>query len=74
MALHSQKGTTTPAVAHHARLYRRLLIQCPVTARPVDTGLELTELHRLASGGRWLLDCQECGQDHDWKLDDLIVE
>ena len=56
------------------RLLRRLTIQCPVTGRPSDTGFELTELPSLAGSTQWLLDCLECGQDHEWRVEDLSLE
>ena len=63
-----------PAPVRRLRLYHRMVIQCPAKARAADTGFELSELPDLVSGGHWLLDCPECGQDHYWELDDVIIE
>ena len=56
------------------RLLRRLTIQCPVTGRPSDTGFDLTELPSVTGSVQWLLNCLECGQDHEWRVDDVSLE
>ena len=55
------------------RLLRRLMMVCPETGSPTDTGRELTA---IPSPGRshLLVDCLECGQDHLWRLEDAFAE
>jgi hypothetical protein len=55
------------------RLLRRLMIKCPVTGLPSDTGFELTALPSAGMSNQWLLDCLECGQDHEWQPEDLVL-
>jgi hypothetical protein len=57
-----------------ALLLRRLTITCPVTGLPTDTGFELTEVPALGSSSQVLIDCLECGQDHEWDIDDVVLE
>jgi len=73
MGLMHEVGTSAVQVERQ-RLLRRLTIQCPVTGRPSDTGFELTELPAVTGSVQWLLDCLECGQDHEWRADDLRLE
>ena len=49
------------------RLLRRLMIACPETGRPADTGFELSALPGIAGPRQVLVDCLECGQDHSWE-------
>ena len=63
---------TAPA-ASKGVLLRRLVIRCPVTGLPSDTGFELTALPQL-NGEQVLIDCLECGQDHVWLVEDAHVE
>ena len=51
-------------------LLRRLVITCPVTGWPTDTGFALSELPAVVAGPQLLIDCLECGQDHSWRIDD----
>jgi hypothetical protein len=55
------------------RLLRRLLVACPVTGLATDTGFELTDVPSVASGPQLLIDCLECGQDHEWGIDDALL-
>ncbi len=55
-------------------LFRRLLITCPATGLPTDTGFELSAVPAGAGGRQLLVDCLECGQDHDWGVDDVVLE
>ena len=50
------------------------MIFCPHTGLPVDTGNELTALARIGSQPQLLIDCIECGQDHDWRIEDAFLE
>ena len=54
-------------------LLRRLLIRCPQTGLPADTGFELTEIPALGTQQQLLVDCLECGQDHPWQLEDAFL-
>jgi hypothetical protein len=55
-------------------LFRRLLIMCPATGLPTDTGFELSEVPSVAGGQQLLVDCLECGQDHEWGVDDIVLD
>jgi len=56
------------------RLLRRLMIACPETGRLSDTGFELSAIPRIAGPQQLLVDCLECGQDHEWRIDDVFLE
>ena len=62
-----------PAVRQRS-LLRRLMIICPRSGRAADTGFELTEIPRLAARQQLLVDCLECGQDHDWQVEDAFLD
>ena len=68
---HETMGATAPP-SH--RLLRRLMIACPETGRPADTGFELSALPRISGPRQVLVDCLECGQDHEWQIDDVFLE
>jgi hypothetical protein len=53
-------------------LLRRIMIRCPETGLPTDTGFELTQLPEIV-GEQMLVDCLECGQDHRWTVDDACL-
>ena len=55
-------------------LLRRLMIVCMETGRAADTGFELTEVPRLSARQRVLVDCLECGQDHEWQVEDSFLD
>jgi hypothetical protein len=55
-------------------LSQRLMIFCPHTGRPVHTGHGLTEIGGLAPKPQTLIDCTDCGQDHDWLIEDVFLE
>lgn len=55
-------------------LLRRLMILCPVTGRTTDTGLELLSIPTASARPQMLVDCLECGQDHQWQIDEALVE
>jgi hypothetical protein len=63
---------TAPAF-EQPRLLRRLLIRCPASGLPTDTGFDLSEVPSLVRGRQLLVDCLECGQDHEWGVDELVV-
>jgi hypothetical protein len=56
------------------RLLRRLLIRCPVAGTSADTGFELHAIPQVSQGIHLLVDCLECGQDHEWTIDDVFVD
>jgi hypothetical protein len=58
----------------HWSILHRLLITCPVTGRPADTGYELSAAPTLGSGQQRLVDCLECGQDHPWAIEDTFLD
>ena len=68
--------TVSPGPGVHDRvLPRRLMIPCPVTGVPVDTGADLMAAQGMGPpGGDILVDCIECGQDHQWELEDAFLE
>jgi hypothetical protein len=51
----------------------RLMIACPHTGNPVDTGYEPPDIPAVAIP-HMLVDCLECGQDHRWRIEDAFVE
>jgi hypothetical protein len=54
---------------------RRLMIRCPVTGLPTDTGLEQSSFPEGPGGeDQLLVDCLECGQDHPWSMADAFAE
>jgi hypothetical protein len=55
-------------------LLRRLLITCPATGLPTDTGFELSQVPSVAASRQLLGDCLECGQDHEWDVDDIVLD
>jgi hypothetical protein len=68
---------TTVTSTHEAagwQLSQRLHIFCPYTGLPVDTGHELAEVGRLAPRPQMLIDCTECGEDHDWVIEDAFLQ
>ena len=69
-------GLTPPGAAARARrrvLLRRLMVRCPVTGLPTDTGFELSATPDLGGAEQLLVDCLECGQDHRWAISDAFV-
>ena len=55
-------------------LLRHLMIICPQTGRAADTGFELTAVPRLSARQQVLVDCLECGQDHEWQVEESSLE
>ena len=66
MAIDQAPRVPTVATA----LPRRLLVACPETGLLTATGLDLwnppTQVRNT------LVDCLECGQDHEWQLEEAI--
>lgn len=55
-------------------LLRRLMIRCPATGAAADTGFEVTGLPMISRWRQVLVDCLECGQDHEWDVDQVFLE
>jgi len=70
---HDTGRTAATAGPEQRRLLRRLLVACPATGVATDTGFELTDVPSVASGPQLLIDCLECGQDHEWGIDDAML-
>jgi hypothetical protein len=66
--------SATPAPERPTLLLRRLSITCPVTGLTTDTGFELTDVPSVVSSRQLLIDCLECGQDHEWSIDDVMLD
>ena len=64
-------ASTQEAASWH--LAQRLMIFCPHTGLPVDTGNELSAIGRLAPRPQVLIDCIECGQDHGWLIEEAFL-
>ena len=73
MSVSSQDRKQYSGSGPHSSILHRLLITCPVTGRPADTGYELSAAPTLGSG-QLLVDCQECGQDHPWTIEDTFLD
>ena len=54
---------------NYQKLLRPLMIMCPATARATDTGFELDAVPSIPWRRQLLVDCLECGQDHEWRLE-----
>ena len=64
--------THPPTVQPHA-LLRRLMVLCPHTGLPVDTGYELTAIPAISRDWQTLIDCMECGEDHLWRMEQAFL-
>ena len=60
--------------ARQCALLRRLMIVCPATGRPADTGFELSGIPEASARQQILVDCLECGQDHGWRIEDAFLD
>ena len=58
----------------HPVLLRRLMVRCPHTQVPVDTGYEVTAIPTIGRDAQMLIDCIECGQDHTWRIEEAFAE
>lgn len=67
------KPPVSPREERASVLLRRLMIRCPETGLPADTGFQLSEIPALGSQQQMLVDCLECGQDHPWQLEDAFL-
>ena len=74
MSVSSQDTKKYSGSGPHWSILHRLLITCPVTGRPADTGCELSAAPTLGSGQQRLVDCLECGQDHPWTIKDTFPD
>ncbi len=59
--------------ARRRTLLRRLMVVCPATGHPTDTGFELSGVPRVSARPQILVDCLECGQDHEWRIDQAFL-
>ena len=59
--------------ARQRALLRRLMIVCPATGHPADTGFELSGIPEGGARPQVLVDCLECGQDHEWSIDQAFL-
>jgi len=53
-----------------------ITIKCPVTGRPVRTGLQTASPEEFAAGlyvGMRLLRCPACAQEHLWNKEDAFL-
>ena len=56
-------------------LSQRLMIFCPHTNVPVDTGHVLDEIGVLSPQPQVVLvDCTECGEDHAWIIENAFLQ
>jgi hypothetical protein len=60
--------------ARQRTLLRRLMIMCPATGHPADTGFELSGVPAASARQQVLVDCLECGQDHEWSIEDAFLD
>jgi hypothetical protein len=60
--------------ARQGTLLRRLMIVCSATGHPADTGFELSGVPRVSARQQILVDCLECGQDHEWTIDEAFLD
>ena len=76
MSIVHQGHTASPMEApiRQRALLRRLVIQCPETGGRADTGFELTAIPSLSGRRQLLVDCPECGQDHQWQVEDSFLD
>jgi len=73
--VHNERAAHAAEPAARPRtLLRRLMITCPTTGRAADTGFELLVLSQISSRQQILVDCLECGQDHEWRIDDAFLD
>lgn len=66
-------GIESPRVASRLLLHR-LMVPCPVTGVPVDTGFELSAIPMVSQGPHQLVDCLECGQGYSWAIEDAFLD
>lgn len=69
----NRRATAVDPLARAGVLLRRLAIRCPATGLSSDTGVDLLTVPQLI-GEQMLVDCLECGQDHQWQVEDLYLD
>lgn len=72
MSVAHERGQFAEPPVGYQHLLRRLMILCPATGRAADTGFELSGVP-ATSGLQVLVDCMECGQDHEWRVEDSFL-
>jgi hypothetical protein len=53
---------------------RRWVSSCPVTGLPTDSGFELSAGPQVSRTRQVLVDCLDCGQDHEWGIEDTALD
>ncbi len=71
---HEGPGQPSQSSVRSGTLLRRLVIRCPETGRASDTGFELCGMPSVAGRRQLLVDCLECGRDHGWSVDDVVLD
>ena len=74
MGIAQRPDNHTMQASRAGLLLRRLMITCPGAGRAADTGFEITALPGVTDARHVLIDCLECGQDHEWTVDDFYAE
>jgi hypothetical protein len=64
--------TTNPGLTPRPGLLRQFVIRCLATGR-TDTGYELTQVPSVQQRRQVLVDCLECGQNHEWRIEDSLL-
>ena len=70
----SRPAHSTKPRARQRALLRRLMIVCPTTGHPADTGFELAGVPKVSARQQILVDCLECGQDHEWSIENAFLD
>ena len=71
---HEGAGQPSEPTVRSGTLLRRLMIRRRPTGRASDTGFDLSALPGVAGRRQLLVDCLQCGHDHDWSLDDVFLD
>jgi hypothetical protein len=72
--VHDQRPVLRSERAYRRALLRRLMIVCPTTGHSTATGFELSGVPEAQAQQQILVDCLECGQDHEWTIDDAFPD
>ena len=73
--VHDERAAhSADARARQQTLLLRLMIVCPATGHPADTGFELSGVPIVSARQQMLVDCLECGQDHEWSIEDAFLD
>ena len=58
---------------HIRMVARRVMVRCPTTDMPVDTGYEPAAAAKIGRDAQVLARCTECGQGHAWRIEDTFL-